>query len=174
MIFRPDWARNMTFNCFGIKTFRSTVTGAHVKSGSCFAWRKKTLFSSLAQPGAHAAHSDSSIIQLTNLWSVKMQASFPSLHLGSLLEHRVMRETKFCQSSEQPTQVHFLVLADRLVIIDHWQQIWMNFNWKSWKMVSAESRVIYDMISLWFRGRPLQHWAHVYRAWREKCKQCSE
>ena len=29
-----------------------------------------------------------------------------------------MRETKFCQSSEQPTQVHFLVLADRLVIIE--------------------------------------------------------
>ena len=29
-----------------------------------------------------------------------------------------MRETKFCQSSEQPTQMHFLLLADRLVIIE--------------------------------------------------------
>ena len=93
---------------------------------------------------------------------MKTQASFPSLHLGSLWE------TEFCQSSE-PTLMHFLQLTDRLVIIeiatfpshsdgqpcsgqirpqsasDHWEQIWMNFNWKSWKMLSARHRVIYDI-----------------------------
>ena len=74
--------------------------------------------------------------------------------------------------SLQPTQMHFLQLTDRLVIIEiatfhshsdgqspalakygpslhlttgHWEQIWMNFNWKSWKMLSARHRVIYDI-----------------------------
>ena len=28
---------------------------------------------------------------------------------------------------------------------DHWEQIWMNFNWKSGKMLSAGHRVIYDI-----------------------------
>ena len=65
--------------------------------------------------------------------------------------------------------MHFLQLTDRLVIIeiatfhsrsdgqlcsgqirpqsasDHWEQIWMNFNWKSWKMLSAGHWVIYDI-----------------------------
>lgn len=68
--------------------------------------------------------------------------------------------------------MHFLQLTDRLVIIEiatfhshsdgqspalakygaslhlttgHWEQIWMNFNWKSWKMLSARHRVIYDI-----------------------------
>ena len=27
----------------------------------------------------------------------------------------------------------------------HWEQIWMNFNWKSWKMLSARHRVDYDI-----------------------------
>ena len=126
------------------------------------------------------------------LWSVKTQA-FPAAP-WSLLEHRQIL------SELEPTQaqVHFFLLGwltdlwllklqpfTRIQMVsslakygpslhlgtDHWQQIWMNFNWKSWKMLSVERGVIYDMISLWFRGRQSSSPCLQSRAGREKCKQ---
>ena len=100
---------------------------------------------------------------------MKTQASFPSLHLGSLLEHSHEKlsfaravSLHWCTSCSWLTDLWLLKLQPftRIEMVSpalakygpslhlttgHWEQIWMNFNWKSWKMLSAGHWVIYDI-----------------------------
>ena len=163
----------MTFNCFSIKSFWFTVTGL-------MSSQAMDLVCGLTQKNAFFIPSCWIRIWLGYKWPTcdQWKCQLSPLHLGPFL---IRAQSSFVRAwaytdaflpawltdlwllKLQPfTRIQMVSSQAKYgpslhLATDHWQQIWMNFNWKSWKMVSAESRVIYDMISLWFRGRPLQH-----------------